>query len=736
MKVWPGQSYPLGATWDGAGVNFALFSENATGVELCLFDAAEQSRESHRIRLTEQTDQVWHAYLPEARPGQLYGYRVHGPYDPAAGHRFNPAKLLLDPYAKAINGTVAWDDSVFGYTLGGEQADLAPDGRDSAPYVPKCVVVDPAFSWGGDSRPDTPWHKTLIYELHVKGFTRLHAGVPEPLRGTYAGLAHPAALEHLLALGVTAVELLPVHQFVSGKHLIDQNLTNYWGYNSIGFFAPDARYSSSGSMGEQAAEFKTMVRTLHREGIEVILDVVYNHTGEGNHLGPTLCFRGLDNAAYYRLVQGGPRYYMDYTGCGNTLNMTHPRTLQLIMDSLRYWVQEMHVDGFRFDLASALARELHEVDRLGAFFDIIHQDPVLSRVKLIAEPWDLGEGGYQVGNFPVLWAEWNGVYRDQVRGFWRGDPGLVDDMAFRLTGSSDLYERGGRRPYASINFVTAHDGFTLRDLVSYNEKHNEANGEGNRDGHDHNISWNCGAEGPTDDAEINELRARQQRNFLATLLLSQGVPMLVAGDEMGRTQRGNNNAWCQDNDISWLDWNLDGGRRELLEFTRHLIQLFHTHPVLRRRKFFQGRPVRGSEVEDLTWFRPDGREMTEADWRNAAQRAVSVRLAGDAIDEVDERGRRVAGDTLLLALSAHHAQVSFVLPAHRAGVRWELLLDTREPTGRRRARRLVRGGATYRAESRSLALFRMVEPGEEPDGEERPHPSESRIGVGSLRGVD
>ncbi|MCA1613854.1 MAG: glycogen debranching protein GlgX [Acidobacteria bacterium] len=716
MKVWPGQSYPLGATWDGAGVNFALFSENATAVELCLFEAADPARESHRIRLTEHTDQVWHAYLPEARPGQLYGYRVHGPYDPQSGHRFNPAKLLLDPYAKAINGTVSWDDAVFGYTLGGERADLEADERDSAPYVPKCVVVDPAFSWGHDERPRTPWHKTLIYEVHVKGFTRLHPGVPERLRGTYAGLAHPAALEHLLSLGVTAVELMPVHQFVSGKNLREQNLTNYWGYNSIGFFAPDARYSSQGTLGEQVAEFKTMVRTLHREGIEVILDVVYNHTGEGSHMGPTLCFRGLDNAAYYRLVPGAPRFYMDYTGCGNTLNMTHPRTLQLIMDSLRYWVQEMHVDGFRFDLASALARELHEVDRLGAFFDIIHQDPVLSRVKLIAEPWDLGEGGYQVGNFPVLWAEWNGVYRDQVRGFWRGDPGLVDDMAFRLTGSSDLYERSGRRPYASINFVTAHDGFTIRDLVSYNEKHNAENGEGSRDGHDHNVSWNCGVEGPTGDAEVNELRARQQRNFLSTLLLSQGVPMLVAGDEMGRTQRGNNNAWCQDNEISWLDWNLDDERRELLDFTRYVIQLFHRHPVLRRRKFFQGRPVIGSEVEDLTWFRPDGAEMTEGDWRNASQRAVSVRLAGDAIDEVDERGRRVTGDTLLLAVNSHHSQVSFVLPAHRREVRWELVLDTREATGRRKARRLVRGGATYRAESRSLALFRMVERDEEAEG--------------------
>jgi glycogen operon protein len=719
MKIWPGQSYPLGATWDGAGVNFALFSENATSVELCLFDSGEAASESHRIQLSERTEQVWHAYLPEARPGQLYGYRVHGPYEPQAGQRFNPHKLLLDPYAKAIERTVTWNDAVFGYTLGSEAADLSFDERDSAPYVPKCVVVDPAFSWGDDERPRTPWHKTLIYELHVKGFTRLHPEVPEHLRGTYAGLAHPSVIEYLSKLGVTAVELLPVHQFVSGKHLRDRGLTNYWGYNSIGFFAPDVRYSSSGSMGEQVSEFKTMVKTFHREGIEVILDVVYNHTGEGNQLGPTLCFRGIDNTAYYRLVPGQPRYYMDYTGTGNTLSMIHPRTLQLIMDSLRYWVLEMHVDGFRFDLASTLARELHEVDRLGAFFDIIHQDPVLSQVKLIAEPWDLGEGGYQVGNFPVGWAEWNGVYRDVVRSFWRGDPGQVDDLAFRLTGSSDLYERSGRRPYASINFVTAHDGFTLRDLVSYNEKHNEVNEEGNRDGHDHNISWNCGAEGPTDDPEINALRVRQQRNFLATLLLSQGVPMLVAGDEIGRTQAGNNNAWCQDNEISWVDWNLDASQRELLAFARDLIHIFHRHPVLRRRKFFQGRQIRGAEIEDISWFRPDGREMTESDWRNEQARSLGVRLAGDAIDEVDERGNRITGDTLLILLNAHHRAVSFVMPAHRRGINWEQVLDTRESVGRRRTRRLVRGGGTYRLEAHSLALFRL-----QPGGDAAAHEEE------------
>jgi glycogen operon protein len=713
MKVWPGQPYPLGATWDGAGVNFALFSENATAVELCLFDSPEAETESRRIPLAERTDLVWHAYLPEARPGQLYGYRVAGPYEPQSGHRFNPHKLLVDPYAKSLAATIRWDEAVFGYTIGDERADLSFDERDSAPFVPKCVVVDPAFSWGEDERPRTPWHKTLIYELHVKGFTRLHPEVPPEMRGTYAGLSHPSVVEYLRSLGVTAVELMPVHQFVSDKFIQDKGLTNYWGYNSIGFFAPDVRYSCSGTMGQQVAEFKTMVKTLHREGIEVILDVVYNHTGEGNQLGPTLAFRGIDNSAYYRLAPGQPRYYMDFTGCGNTLNMTHPRTLQLIMDSLRYWVLEMHVDGFRFDLASALARELYEVDRLGAFFDIIHQDPVVSQVKLIAEPWDLGEGGYQVGNFPVLWAEWNGIYRDNVRSFWRGDPGQIDDLAFRLTGSSDLYERGGRRPYASVNFVTAHDGFTLADLVSYNEKHNEANQEGNRDGHDNNVSWNCGVEGQTEDPEVLSLRARQQRNFLATLLLSQGVPMIVAGDEMGRTQGGNNNAWCQDNEISWLDWTLDERKRELLEFTRRLIQIFHTHPVLRRRKFFQGRPVRGAEIKDISWFRPDGQEMTEADWRNEQAHSLAVRLAGDAVDELDERGNRINDDTLLLLLNAHHRAVSFVLPAHRPGVVWEQLLDTRESFGRRKTRRTVKGGASYRLEARSLALFRLPRGGDD-----------------------
>jgi glycogen operon protein len=706
MKVWPGQSYPLGATWDGAGVNFALFSDHATGVDLCLFHGPEDKCEAARIAMTEYTDQVWHVYLPQVRPGQCYGYRVDGPYEPAEGHRFNPAKLLFDPYAKAIAGTMRWSDALFGYTIGHPDADLSRDDRDRAGNLPKCVVVDPAFSWGNDTPLRIPWHKTLIYELHVKGYTARHPGVPAALRGTYAALTCPAVIDYLHTLGVTAIELMPVHQSVTDRHLVERGLTNYWGYNSIGFFAPDARYSSAGVLGQQVAEFKTMVRTLHREGIEVILDVAYNHTGEGNHMGPTLSFRGIDNVAYYRLVSDDQRYYMDYTGTGNTLNMTHPRTLQLIMDSLRYWIQEMHVDGFRFDLAAALARELHDVDRLGAFFDIIHQDPVISQVKLIAEPWDLGEGGYQVGNFPVLWAEWNGEYRDTIRRFWRGDAGQVAALAYRLTGSSDLYGRSGRRPYASINFVTAHDGFTLQDLVSYNDKHNDPNGEDNRDGHNENLSWNCGVEGETNDPQIVALRARQQRNFLATLLLSQGVPMLLASDEIGRTQQGNNNAYCQDNELSWVDWQLDRPRHELLEFTRTVIRLFHQHPVLRRRRFFQGWSIRGSEVKDLSWFRPDGTEMSDDDWTLPHIRCIGLQLAGEAIDEVDERGNRLIDDTLLILLNAHHEPLPFVLPAHRPKVRWALLLDTCEAMGQRR-RRPVRGGEPFALEARSLALLRL-----------------------------
>jgi len=728
MKIWPGKPYPLGAIWDGAGVNFSLFSENATKVELCLFDGAKETR----ITMSEQTHQVWHLYLPEARPGQLYGYRVHGPYEPRQGHRFNPAKLLLDPYAKAMTGTIQWSDALFAYTIGHPDQDLSRDDKDSAPGMPKSIVVDPAFSWGNDAPPATPWHKTIIYELHVKGFTMRHPGVPPELRGTYAGLTCPAVIDYLTHLGITAVELLPVHQFIADKHLLDRGLTNYWGYNSIGFFAPEAGYSSSGAMGQQVGEFKSMVRALHREGIEVILDVVYNHTGEGNQLGPTLSFRGIDNASYYRLVQEDKRYYMDYTGCGNTLDMTHPRVLQLITDSLRYWVTEMHVDGFRFDLASTLARELHDVDRLGAFFDIIQQDPVISQVKLIAEPWDLGPGGYQVGNFPVLWAEWNAAYRDTVRRSVKGDAGQVGSLGFRLTGSSDLYGHNGRQPYASINFITAHDGFTLHDLVSYNEKHNEANGEENRDGHNENLSWNCGVEGETDDPIVFALREQQKRNFLATLLLSQGVPMILAGDEIGRTQKGNNNAYCQDNEISWLDWKLDRPRRELLEFTRYLIRLVDEHPVLRRRHFFQGRRIRGSEVKDLVWFRPDGKEMSDDDWGNSESRCFGLRLAGDAIEEVDDRGNRIVDDTLLILLNAHHEAVPFVLPAHRRKVRWQVLLDTTEAAGKS-SHRSMRGGEAYDLKGRSLALLRLpnhVE-AESSAGEALPSPRRARRGNGA-----
>jgi isoamylase len=704
VRTKPGHPYPLGATWDGSGVNFALFSEHADAVDLCVFDPEGRER---RVRVGERTDQVWHVYLPDARPGQRYGYRVHGPWDPANGHRFNGAKLLLDPYAKAIDGTVQWSDVVFGYTVGHPDADLARDDRDSARHVPKSVVVETAFTWGEDRLPRRPWNETVIYEAHVKGLTVRHPDVPRELRGTYGGLAHPAVIEHLRRLGVTAIELMPVHHFVDDRYLLDRGLRNYWGYNSIGFFAPDIRYASDRRPGAQVAEFKTMVKALHQAGIEVILDVVYNHTAEGNHLGPIFSFRGIDNAAYYRLAPGDHRYYMDYTGCGNTLDMTHPRTLQLIMDSLRYWVLDMHVDGFRFDLASALARELHDVDRLGAFFDIIHQDPILSRVKLIAEPWDLGEGGYQVGNFPVGWAEWNGLYRDTVRSFWRGDEGQAGALGYRVTGSSDLYQHDGRRPYASVNFVTAHDGFTLHDLVSYNDKHNEANGEGNRDGHDHNLSWNCGVEGPTEDRAVRELRERQKRNFLATLLLSQGVPMLCAGDETGRTQQGNNNAYCQDNELSWIDWHLDASRRALLDFTRTLLQIRARHPVFRRRGFFQGRRIRGSEVRDLSWFRPDGKVMAEEDWANPGTRCLGLRLAGDAIGEVDAEGRRIVDDTFLILLNAHHGPLPFVLPQHRRGTRWHLLVDTRAPVTAKRQRRW-RGNDTYPLESRSLALFRLA----------------------------
>jgi isoamylase len=700
MKTWPGEPYPLGATWDGSGVNFALFSENATRVELCLFDGQDGNREVARLPLTEQTDQVWHVYLHSARPGWRYGYRVHGPYEPAAGHRFNPAKLVLDPYAKALDRTIRWDDAIFGYPIGHPDADLRPDGRDSAPLVPKSVVIDPEFDWQGDRPLRTPWHETVIYETHVKGMTIRHPQVPERLRGTHAGLASEPVLEHLTSLGITAVELMPVHQFVADRHLVERGLTNYWGYNSIGYFAPDVRYASAGNLGQQVIEFKTMVKALHRAGIEVILDVVYNHTAEGNHLGPTLCFRGVDNATYYRLAPEKRRYYVDYTGCGNTLNMRHPRTLQLIMDSLRYWVLEMHVDGFRFDLASALARELHEVDHLAAFFDIIHQDPVISQVKLIAEPWDLGEGGYQVGNFPPGWAEWNGKFRDTVRDYWRSIDRTLGDFANRFTGSSDLYQASGRRPYSSINFVTAHDGFTLRDLVSYNEKHNEANGDENRDGQNDNRSWNCGVEGPTDAPEVNALRARQRRNLLCTFFLAQGVPMLLGGDELGRTQQGNNNAYCQDNEISWFDWeNID---QEFLEFTRRHIQFWKDHPVFRRRRWFQGRPIHGRAVTDIGWFTPAGQEMSEEDWQTAYAKSLGVFLNGQAIPSPDPKGEPVTDDSFYVLLNAHHEPVPFVLPGHW-GRRWEKVLDTCEPRG---SRGIFEAGEQVRVEARSLVVLR------------------------------
>jgi isoamylase len=705
LRIMPGRPYPLGATWDGKGVNFALFSENADAVELCLFDTVADRKESHRIRLTEQTNHIWHIYLPDARPGWLYGYRVSGQYEPAVGCRFNPAKMLVDPYAKLIARKTKWDDAMFAYPVGRKSEDLAKDERDNAAFAPLAVVVDTAFTWSDDRRLNTPWHHTIIYEAHVKSITARHPDVPPELRGTYAGLASAPVINHLLDLGITAIELMPVHHAVDDRHLVQRGLRNYWGYNSLAFFAPDARYAS-GTMNV-VDEFKRMVRTLHDAGIEVILDVVYNHTAEGNHLGPTLSLRGIDNRAYYRLVPNNERFYMDFTGCGNTLNMLHPQVLQLIMDSLRYWIQDMHIDGFRFDLASALARELHAVDRLGAFFDIIQQDPVISQVKLIAEPWDLGEGGYQVGNFPVLWTEWNGKYRDCIRRFWKGEGRQVAEFATRLAGSSDLYEHGGRRPHASINFVTAHDGFTLNDLVSYNMKHNEANGEGNRDGTDDNISWNCGVEGPTDDPAILALREKQKRNFMATLLLSQGVPMICGGDEIGRTQSGNNNAYCQDNILSWYNWELRPEQKSFLEFTRYVIGLLKAHPVLSRRSFFHGRHLRGSEIKDIAWYTPTGEEMTDEEWDAESVRYLGVLLSGDAIEELDEKGHVIRGESLLILLNAHHEPIPFTLPASKPGTRWVLLIDTAMPDFDRRAQR-SQDNATYLLQDRSLALFRQA----------------------------
>ena len=694
MQVWPGRPFPLGATYDGVGTNFALFSEVAERVELCLFDPAGAER---RVEVTEVDGYVWHCSLSGVGPGQRYGYRVHGPYDPTTGRRCNPSKLLLDPYAKAIDGLVRWDPALYSYPLGGD--DLTIETTDSAAFVPRSVVTNPWFDWGDDRQLRRPWHETVVYELHVKGFTARHPDIPDELRGTYAGLAHPAAIAHLRSLGVTAVELMPIHQFVHDHVLVDRGLSNYWGYNSIGFLAPHTGYSAWG-VEQVANEFRYLVKTLHAAGIEVILDVVYNHTAEGNHLGPTLAFKAIDNAAYYRLADG--RHYFDTTGTGNTLNMRHPHVLQLIIDSLRYWITEMHIDGFRFDLAASLARQFHEVDRLSAFFDLIQIDPVISQVKLIAEPWDIGEGGYQVGNFPTLWSEWNGRYRDTVRDYWRGADQVLADFGYRFTGSSDLYGRTGRRPYASINFITAHDGFTLADLVAYDHKHNDANGEGNRDGDDHNRSWNSGVEGPTDDPAVNDLRARRIRSMLATLLLSQGVPMLRAGDELGHTQHGNNNAYCQDNDISWLQW--DQADTALTDFCARLITLRAGHPVFRRRRFFEGRALRGAEISDIAWLRPDGAEMSDNDWSVGFARSLAVFLNGHTLPDPDPFGQQIHDDTFLILLNASHGTVTFKTPAPTWATRWSTVLDTAaalEPISR-----TVDAGITVDVAGFSLQLLR------------------------------
>ncbi|TSD65013.1 glycogen debranching protein GlgX [Inquilinus sp. KBS0705] len=676
-KIYPGKPYPLGATWDGNGVNFAVFTENATGVELCLFNNTDDTQTEERIHLLERTHQTWHCYLPDIEPGQLYGYRVHGPYDCQNGHRFNPNKLLIDPYAKAISGVIDWHDSLFGYELGSPEEDLSFSETNSAPFVPKSVVVDSHFAWEGDKHPRTPYHQSVIYEAHVKGFTQLHPDIPEEIRGTYAAIGHPACIKYLHDLGITAIELMPVHQFVADRHLVEKGLTNYWGYNSIGFFAPDIRYAGDVEPGRQVQEFKQMVKELHKAGIEVILDVVYNHTGEGNHMGPTLSLKGIDNASYYRLVDDNKRYYSDYTGTGNTLNAMLPNVLRYIMDSLRYWILEMHVDGFRFDLAATLARELHEVNRLSGFFDIIYQDPIISQVKLIAEPWDIGEGGYQVGNFPPGWGEWNGKFRDCIRDYWIGADSMLGEFGQRFTGSPDLYQDNNRKPTASINFITAHDGFTLNDLVSYNEKHNEANGEDNNDGESHNRSWNCGVEGPTDDPEINELRNRQKRNLLTTLFLSQGVPMLVAGDEFGRTQQGNNNAYCQDNEISWLNW--ASADKELLSFTQNLIKLRKDHPIFRRRRWFQGQPVKGKGLEDIAWFLPEGTEMEDENWNHDFARSLGVFLNGHGLHSVGTQGELITDDDFYVMFNAHHGALEYKLPEKLIMRNWTVVLDTAHP---------------------------------------------------------
>ena len=701
--VWPGRSFPLGSTWDGEGVNFSLFSEHAEAVELCLFD--DDGRES-RISVTERTAYNWHCYLPGMEPGQRYGYRVHGPYEPEQGHRFNPAKLLIDPYAKAIDGPVDWGAAnALPYVPDGtDTADLTPDSEDSAPAIPRSVVVDPSFDWEDDSPPGTPWNQTIIYEAHVKGFTQCHPFVRDDLRGTYAGLASDEAIGHLCALGVTAVELLPVHHIANEVFLHDRGLSNYWGYSSIGYLAPHGQYAASGRRGEQVREFKGLVKAMHRAGIEVILDVVYNHTAEGNQLGPMLSFKGVDNTTYYRLVPDEPGLYMDFTGTGNSLNVVNPSVLRMIMDSLRYWVIDCHVDGFRFDLASALARELYDVDRLSAFFDVIHQDPVLSQVKLIAEPWDVGPGGYQVGNFPILWTEWNGIYRDVIRDFWRGKAGVAD-LSARLAGSSDLYQDDGRTPFASINFITAHDGFTLADLVSYNEKHNEANKEDNQDGTDDNRSWNCGAEGPTDDPAIIALRARQRRNLITTLLLSQGVPMLLSGDEFCRTQQGNNNAWCQDNELSWLDWNHDEEAAEQLAFARRAIALRRDHPVFRRRTFLAGESTDDSGLPDAWWFRADGAAMASAEWEQHANRIVGLFLNGEGFGYRGSHGQELRDDSFLLLFNGHHEDVTFTLPTARFGASWAFELSTADPTAAAGSL-ILAAGRTIDTMARSITILK------------------------------
>ncbi len=687
MQIWPGHPYPLGATYDGSGTNFALFSSVAERVEVCLID---DDGVEERVEVQESDAHVWHVYLPSVTPGQRYGYRVHGPYDPAAGHRCDPSKLLLDPYAKAIDGQISDDPALFSYQFGAEHE---RNTDDSAPHTMTGVVINPYFDWGHDRPPKHEYHESIIYEAHVKGMSMRHPDVPEEIRGTYAGMAHPAIIDHLSSLGVTAVELMPVHQFVNDPNLQGKGLSNYWGYNTIGFFAPHNAYSSTGQRGEQVQEFKSLVKALHAANIEVILDVVYNHTAEGNHLGPTLSFRGIDNAEYYRLVDGDAAHYFDTTGTGNSLLMRSPHVLQLIMDSLRYWVGDMHVDGFRFDLASSLARQFHEVDRLSAFFDLVHQDPLVSQVKIIAEPWDVGDGGYQVGGFPPLWTEWNGKYRDAVRDFWRGEPSSLAEFASRITGSSDLYGHSGRRPIASINFVTAHDGFTLTDLVSYNGKHNDANGEGGADGENHNSSWNCGAEGPTTTKTVNRLRQRQRRNFLATLMISQGVPMLAHGDELGRTQQGNNNGYCQDNELTWIDWDLSTEDAALLEFTRAVVALRKDHATLRRRRFFRGAAAHGgeSEIGDIEWFTPAAEPMSDDDWNHYFARSVMVFLNGDKILEPDGRGQRIVDDSLLLLLNAHGDKLTFTVPPAEYGQRWSALLDTEER---------IKPGATFAADGR------------------------------------